>query len=78
MTRQRRNPRAFTLIEIIIALAMVAIIAASLASTLWTSYRAVREAEANLPPVDQACGALAFIADDLSNALQQAPASAAR
>jgi prepilin-type N-terminal cleavage/methylation domain-containing protein len=76
MIRRRRNPRGFTLIEIMIALAMVAIIAASLASTLWTAYHAVKEADANMPPVDQACSALDFIADDLANALQQSPASA--
>ncbi len=70
-----RSVGGFTLIEMLIALAMVVIIAASLTSTLWTAYHAVHQADANLPPVDQACTALDRIADDLSNALQQAPAT---
>jgi hypothetical protein len=62
----------------LIALAMVVIIASSLTSTLWTAYHAVHQADADLPPVDQACTALDRISDDLSNALQQAPATTNR
>jgi prepilin-type N-terminal cleavage/methylation domain-containing protein len=62
--------RGFTMIELIVALAMVAIIAASLSSTLWTAYHATRQAEAAVAPSDQADVALQFLTEDLQNALQ--------
>jgi len=62
--------RGFTMIELIVALAMVAIIAASLSSTLWTAYHATRQSEAAIAPSDQADVALQFLSEDLQNALQ--------
>jgi type II secretion system protein J len=59
----------FTMIEMLVALAMVAIIAASLTSTLWTVYHTTRQAEAAVKPTDQASIALEYIADDLQSAL---------
>ena len=58
------------MIELIISLAMVAIIAASLSSTLWTAYHATRQAEAAVVPSDQADVAMQFLSEDLQNALQ--------
>ena len=58
------------MIELIVALAMVAIIAASLSSTLWTAYHATRQAEAAVVPSDQADVAMQFLSQDLQNALQ--------
>src|ERR1700679_4176527 len=69
MRRRTRYSRGFTMIEMIIALAMVAIIAASLTSTLWTVYHTTRQAEAAVNPTNQASIALDYIADDLQNAL---------
>jgi type II secretory pathway pseudopilin PulG len=59
----------------VVALAMVAIIAAALASTLWNAYHATRSAEAAVTPSDQAAQALDIFAADLQCALQQAPGS---
>ena len=56
------------MIEMLVALAMVAIIAASLSSTLWTVYHTTHQAEAAVNPTDQASIALDYIADDLQNA----------
>lgn len=71
-----RRACGFTLVEMMVAMAMVVIIAASLVSTLWTAYHAVRQADAAIAPVDRACTALDIISDDLSNALQQSPGTA--
>jgi prepilin-type N-terminal cleavage/methylation domain-containing protein len=62
--------RGFTMIEMIVALAMVAIIAASLSSTLWSAYHTTRITQAALSPSDQASAAMAFLCNDLQNALQ--------
>lgn len=70
-SRSRPTIRAgFTMIELIVALAMVAIIAGSLASTLWTAYHTTRAAEAGVAPSDQADAALEIFANDIQNALQ--------
>jgi Tfp pilus assembly protein PilW len=58
------------MIELIVALAMVAIIAASLSSTLWTAYHTTLQARAAVSPSDQADVAFQFITQDLQNALQ--------
>jgi len=62
--------RGFTMIELIVALGMVAIIAASLSSTLWSAYHATRQAEAAVAPSDRVDSAFAILAGDLQNALQ--------
>jgi type II secretory pathway component PulJ len=58
------------MIELIVALAMVAIIAASLSSSLWIAYHATRQTEAAVSPSRQAAIALEYICNDLQNALQ--------
>jgi type II secretion system protein J len=67
---RRADHRGFTMIELIVALAMVAIIAASLSSVLWTAYHATRNTEADVAPSVQASIALDYISQDLKNAIQ--------
>jgi type II secretion system protein J len=62
--------RGFTMIELIIALAMVAIVAASLSSSLWLAYHTARQAEAAVSPSRQAAIAMELMCSDLQNALQ--------
>jgi type II secretory pathway component PulJ len=57
------------MIEMIVALAMVAIIAASLTSTLWTVYHHVKQTEAAVNPTSEASIALEYICDDLQNSM---------
>lgn len=68
----RSHCRGFTMIELIVALGMVAMIAASLSSTLWSAYHATRQTEAAVAPTDKADIAFEFLASDLQNALQGA------
>jgi type II secretory pathway component PulJ len=58
------------MIEIVIAMMMVAIIAASLSSVLWTVYHTTRQAQAAVNPSSQASIALEYISNDLANAIQ--------
>jgi prepilin-type N-terminal cleavage/methylation domain-containing protein len=62
--------RGFTLIEMVVALAMVAIVAAAMSSTLWTAYHTTRQTQAALAPGDQASIALEYFCDDLQCAMQ--------
>ena len=64
-----RGLGGFTMIELMVALAMVAIVAASLTSALWGSYHQARQAEAAVVPTDQASIALEYLCDDLKNSL---------
>ena len=61
-------PRGFTMIELLVALAMVAIVAASLTSALWSAYHETRQAQAVVAPSDQVSIALEYICDDVQNA----------
>ena len=75
MNRRDANARSihfdgFTLIEMVVALAMVAIIAAAMSSTLWTAYHATRQTQAAVAPGDQASIALEYLCDDLQCAMQ--------
>ncbi len=63
-------PDGFTLIELVVALLMVAIVIASLSSTLGTAYRTVVQTRAAVEPADQASFALGYFCDDLQCALQ--------
>lgn len=62
--------RGFTMIELIVALGMVAIIAASISSSLWLAYHTTCQAEAAVAPSDQVDNAFEFLSNDLQNALQ--------
>ncbi len=80
MTPARNNfPSArvggFTLIELVIALAMVTIIAASLADSLWTAYHATQRTEAAVAPSRQASIAMDYLSGDFQNALQTGSAA---
>jgi type II secretory pathway component PulJ len=81
VTRARDNlgsnrAAGFTLLELVVALAMVTMIVATLASCLWTAYHAATRTEAAIVPSRQAAIALQYISDDLQNTLQQSPAQA--
>jgi prepilin-type N-terminal cleavage/methylation domain-containing protein len=71
MVDLRRHSRAaaFTLIEVLIALTLVAIVAATLASTLRLAYHAARTAEADIEPSRSASIALEMVSSDVQNAL---------
>jgi type II secretion system protein J len=58
------------MIEMVLALAIVAIIATSLSSVLWQVYHTTRQATAAVNPSSQASIALDYIAGDLANAIQ--------
>ncbi|HEX4053969.1 MAG TPA: type II secretion system protein GspJ [Tepidisphaeraceae bacterium] len=74
MTRAPDNLRSnrrsgFTLLELVIALAMVTIIVATLASSLSLAYHATQRTEAAIAPSRQAAIALDYMSDDLQSAL---------
>jgi type II secretion system protein J len=75
MISTRHNLRAvrgagFTLIELVISLAMVAIIASILAAALQRAYRATSQAQAVVGPSGQAAIALELASTDLQDAIQ--------
>lgn len=75
MIRAPHNLRAphrpgFTLIELVISLAMVAVIAAILATSLEQAYKATRSAEAVVKPSDSAAIAIEMATVDLQDAIQ--------
>jgi type II secretion system protein J len=70
-----RSTHGFTLIELVVALAMVAIIAGSLATSLWTAYHATQRTEAAVTPSRQASIMMDYLAGDLQNALQTSTAT---
>jgi prepilin-type N-terminal cleavage/methylation domain-containing protein len=63
------SPRAFTLLELLVALAMAGIIAGSLYSALRVGFRARTSAEANVEPVRTAELATALLRADFESAL---------
>jgi type II secretion system protein J len=80
MKRARKNlhrsrARGFTLIELVVALSMVVIIAASLSSTLWLAYHATQRTEAAVNPSRQAAIMMDYLAPDFQNALQAGSAT---
>jgi type II secretion system protein J len=67
----RANRRGgFTLLEIVVALGMVAVLAASLYASIRVAFEAKRGAEAALDPARSAALALDIVQNDLQNALQ--------
>jgi len=65
-----RRQSGFTMIELIVALAMVAIVAVSLASVLWTAYHSTQRTRAAVEPSVAASAALDLFCEDLQSALQ--------
>ena len=71
------SSNGFTLLELMIALAMVAIVAASLASTLGLAFKAQKSAETAIEPPRSAELAMDFLQADIQSALQPNPGLAA-
>lgn len=67
-----RSVRAFTLLELIVALLIVGIIGAAIFSTLRTAFRATASAEEAVEPLQRAAVALDFLSRDLQSALPPA------
>lgn len=65
--RSERN--AFTLLELLLALSIAAVLAVSLLSSLHIAFKARRSAEASLRPTQRAEVALAMVCNDLEAAL---------
>lgn len=69
MNRRRTQSRGFTLLEMIVAMMMVAIIAGALYASLNTAFRAKRRAEAAIVPIRAAGIALDIVARDLDSVM---------
>jgi type II secretion system protein J len=72
--RRRTRRRAFTLIELIVAMAMVAILAMGLYASLQIAFRAQRSGEAAVEPSRTAQIAFELLQQDIENAMQPNPA----
>jgi prepilin-type N-terminal cleavage/methylation domain-containing protein len=72
MRRTPTQPRGFTLIELIVAMGMVAILSVSLYASLRIAFRAKESAEKTGEVSRTAELAMGFIRDDLQNAMQPA------
>lgn len=69
MTGRRRTIRGFTLLEVLVATAMVAILAGSLYASLSIAFRARRSALAAVEPVAKTQLAVALMGEDIRNAV---------
>lgn len=69
MSDRPSNPRAFTLLEVLLATAMMAVLAASLYASLAIAFKARRSAFAAVDPVRTCALALDLVSDDLRSAL---------
>lgn len=72
MRSRTHNPAAFTLIELVLALTMVAILAVSLSETLRLAYRSSQAAEAIIQPARTGDIAMELLGNDLQNAVMPA------
>jgi type II secretion system protein J len=66
----RKRQRGFTLLELLVAMAMVAILAVSLYASIQITFKAQKRAEAAVEPARSAQLALEMIGQDLTNSLQ--------
>lgn len=69
MTRRRRQPRAFTLLELLVATAMIAVLAASLYATLHVAFRARGTAWRVVDEMRKAELAVELVRADIDSAL---------
>ena len=69
MTPQSPKPRAFTLLEMLVALSLMAVLAGALYGSLHIGFRAQRSATAAIDPVRTASLALEMVRKDLGSAL---------
>ena len=77
MRRARTTRRGFTLLELTVAVAMLAVVALSLYAAMTVAFRARRSALAQINGVAAAGIALDVIAQDLQNAVPPSPLNAA-
>jgi len=68
MTGHRRKASAFTLLEVLVATALISILAGSLYATLGIAFKARRSALASVEPVRKADLALGLLGEDLRSA----------
>jgi len=69
MVRRERKVSAFTLLEMVVAMALMSVLAASLYASLYIGFRARESAVAALEPVRTAELALELLGEDLESAL---------
>jgi type II secretion system protein J len=64
-----RQPRAFTLLELLVAMSLMVVVAACLYTALYTGFRARRSALAAVEPTFQAVNAIEFVKRDVAGIL---------
>ena len=69
MTRRMANARGFSLLELLVALAMMAVLAGSLYATLQIAFRARRSSQASIEPVRRAEIVLSLLRADFQSAM---------
>src|SRR4051812_33755994 len=69
LRRRARCRRAFTLLELVLAMAMVAILAATMYACMQVAYKARRSAEATVQPIRAATMAIDLVGQDLQSVL---------
>jgi type II secretion system protein J len=69
LSRRACSPRGFTLLELLVAMAMVAILAVSLYASIQITFKAQKSAEAAVEPSRTAQLALEMIGQDLTNSM---------
>ncbi|HDZ22035.1 hypothetical protein LCGC14_0467590 [marine sediment metagenome] len=69
MTRRPANARGFSLLELLVALAMMAVLAGSLYATLQIAFRARRSSQASIEPVRRAEIVLSLLRADFQSAM---------
>ncbi len=65
-----RHPRAFTLLELLVAMLLMVVVSACLYTSLYTGFRARRSAAAAIEPTTKAMNAIALIKHDILGTLQ--------
>ena len=69
MAARTRQPRAFTLLELLVAMSLMVVVAASLYTALYTGFKARRSALAAVEPTFQALNAIELIKRDVAGIL---------
>jgi type II secretion system protein J len=67
--RNPRSRRAFTLLELMVAMTMMVAVATCLYTSLYTGFRAYRSAQSSVEPTFQAINAIELLKEDISGVL---------